>query len=100
MAKGQYQNKMESTLPAAEKLEGQSLGSEGRFFEIHVKGHLNHQWSDWLDGLDMKLLENGEMILSGSIVDQAALMGILNKLSRLNLTILSFNDVKKRNEEK
>jgi len=36
------------------------------------------------------------MILSGSIVDQAALMGVLNKLSRLNLTLLSVNEVKKQ----
>lgn len=68
-------------------------GSGGGFFEIHVKGHLNDKWSDWLDGLDIKLLENGEMVLSGVIVDQAALMGILNKLNRLNLTLLSVNEV-------
>ena len=68
-------------------------GSGGGFFEIHVKGHLNDKWSDWLDGLDIKLLENGEMVLSGVIVDQAALMGILNKLNRLNLTVLSVNEV-------
>lgn len=72
-----------------------SPGSEGGFFEIHVKGHLNPQWSDWLEGLEMKLLDNGEMILFGPIVDQAALMGVLNKLNRLNLTLLSVNEVKK-----
>ena len=58
-------------------------------YEIHVKGHLNSQWSDWLGGMQVKLLDNGEMILSGAIVDQAALMGILNKLNRLNLPIIS-----------
>ncbi len=68
-------------------------GSEGRNFEIHVKGHLNTSWSDWLEGMEMKLLDNGEMILSGNIVDQAALMGVLNKLVRLNLTLLSFNEI-------
>jgi len=70
--------------------------SGGGFFEIHVKGHLNNKWSDWLDGLDIKLLDNGEMILSGVIVDQAALMGILNKLNRLNLTLLSVSEVSKK----
>lgn len=69
-----------------------ALSGDG-FFEIHVKGHLDDKWSDWLEGLDIKLLENGEMILSGIIVDQAALMGILNKLSSLNLTLLSVNEV-------
>ena len=71
----------------------QPVHSRGGFFEIHVRGHLNNKWSDWLEGLDIKLLDNGEMILSGVIVDQAALMGVLNKLNRLNLTLLSINEV-------
>ena len=49
--------------------------SGGGFFEIHVKGQLDSRWSEWLEGLDVTLLENGEMILFGPIVDQAALMG-------------------------
>jgi hypothetical protein len=67
----------------------------GGIFEIRIKGHLDSRWSEWLDGLEMKWLENGEMILSGAIVDQAALMGILSKLYRLNLSILSVNKVNK-----
>jgi len=72
-----------------------SAHSGGRFFEIHVKGQLNSRWSEWLEGLEVKLLENGEMILFGPIVDQAALMGVLNKLSRLNLTLLALNEIKR-----
>lgn len=68
----------------------------GRIFEIRVKGHLGTNWSDWLEGLELALLDNGEMVLSGTIVDQAALMGILNKLNRLNLTILSVNEVNRK----
>jgi hypothetical protein len=67
----------------------------GTLFEIRVKGQLNSQWSEWLDGMEVKLLANGEMILFGPILDQAALMGVLNKLSRLNLAILSVNEVKR-----
>jgi hypothetical protein len=75
--------------------------SGGGFFEIHVKGQLDSRWSEWLEGLEVKLLENGEMILFGPIIDQAALMGVLNKLSRLNLTLLSMNKVsRKDNKEK
>ena len=70
-----------------------SCYSGGGFFEIRVKGHLTSQWSDWLEGLEVKLLDNGEMILSGTLVDQAALMGVLNKLNRLNLTLLSVGQV-------
>lgn len=63
------------------------------FYEIRVKGHLKSQWSEWLEGMDVELLENGEMILTGPIIDQAALMGVLNKLNRLNLPLISVNQV-------
>ncbi len=69
----------------------------GGFFEIRVKGHLDSQWSDWLERMEIKLLDNGEMILTGTVVDQAALMGILNKLNRLNLTLLSVSEVSQSN---
>jgi hypothetical protein len=62
-------------------------------FEIRVKGHLDKSWSDWLEGLEVNLLENDEMVLQGHIGDQAALMGILNKLYGLNLALLSVNEV-------
>jgi hypothetical protein len=67
--------------------------SQGRFFEIHIKGQLDSDWSEWLENMEVNLLESGEMILFGPISDQAALMGVLNKLNRLNLTILSLNEV-------
>jgi hypothetical protein len=89
-------NELESILPETEKKSDLSSGPGGGCFEIHVRGHLNSAWSDWLEGLEIKLLDDGEMILSGSIVDQAALMGILNKLNRLNLTLLSVNEVKSK----
>lgn len=58
-------------------------------YEIRVKGHLSRDWADWLENMQMYCLENGEMVLSGLLADQAALMGILNKLNSLNLAILS-----------
>ena len=70
-----------------------STNSRGGFFEIHVRGQLDESWSDWLEGLEVKLLDNGEMILYGHIGDQAALMGVLNKLYRLNLALLSVSEV-------
>ena len=71
-----------------------STSAHGCIFEIHVRGQLDESWSEWLDGLEVKLLDNGEMILSGHIGDQAALMGTLNKLYGLNLTLLSVNKIK------
>ncbi len=73
--------------------EKQASKSGCCFMEIRVKGQLSDEWSDWFEDLEMRYLENGEMVLSGAIPDQAALMGILNKLHRLNLTILSVNSV-------
>ena len=77
-----------------------STAAPGAYFEIHVKGHLDDSWSDWLEGLEVKLLDNGEMILMGHIRDQAALMGILNKLIGLNLTLISLNEKNKNQKEK
>ena len=71
-------------------------GSGCCLIEIRVRGQLSDQWSDWFENMDLKLLENGEMILTGAIPDQSALMGILNKLNRLNLTLLSVNKVSQR----
>jgi hypothetical protein len=76
--------------------ENQGTSTGGGFFEIHVKGHLDDSCSDWLEGLEVKLLENGEMILFGHIGDQAALMGTLNKLYRLNLALLSVSEVNQK----
>ncbi len=67
---------------------------EGDWYEIRVKGHLGQDWSDWFEGLSLKPLDNGEMILSGRIVDQAALIGVLTRLNRLNLALVSVRSQK------
>jgi hypothetical protein len=66
-----------------------ALGSEGSWCEIRVRGHLGNEWSDWFGGLELERSGNGEMILSGHIVDQGALIGTLSKLNRLNLVLTS-----------
>jgi hypothetical protein len=67
------------------------------FFKIRIRGHLSCEWSDWFENMEIRLLENGETVLYGPIADQAALMGILNKLVRLNLPLLSVNEVGRNN---
>lgn len=84
---------MNENLENLENADTNPSQSGGGYFEIHVRGQLNSYWSEWLEGLVLTPLDNDEMILSGAIVDQAALMGVLNKLSRLNLTLLSVNKV-------
>ena len=63
------------------------------FYKIRVKGHLDGRWSDWFDGLEISNLENGEAILSGDIVDQAALHGVLAKVRDLNLALVAVSSV-------
>lgn len=70
-----------------------SSSSQQGSYEILVRGQLDESWSDWLEGLEVELVDNGVMILYGHIKDQAALMGTLNKLYRLNLTLISVNEV-------
>jgi len=63
------------------------------FYEIRVKEHLDERWSDWFDGLEITNLENGETVLSGEIVDQAALHGVLAKVRDLNLALVAVSRV-------
>jgi len=58
-------------------------------YEIRVKGHLDPRWSEWFQGLAVTRTESGETILSGPVVDQAALHGLLAKIRDLNLTLIS-----------
>ncbi len=62
-------------------------------YHIRVKGHLSPQWSDWFDGFTITNSEDGEALFSGIILDQAALYGLLNKISSLGLPLLSVNRV-------
>ena len=57
-------------------------------YEIRVKGHLDEGRMRWLEGLEVTLDPNGETILRGPIMDQAALHDILNRIRDLGLTLL------------
>jgi len=54
-------------------------------YEICVKGHLDPLWSNWFEGFEIALKDNGETRLSGPVVDQAALSGLLTKVRDLGL---------------
>ncbi len=58
-------------------------------YEIRVKGHLDQHWSAWFDGLTVTNEANGDTVLSGPVVDQAALHSLLIKIHNLNLTLIS-----------
>ncbi len=59
------------------------------YYRIRVKGHLDPSWSAWFDGLIITAEPDDETLLSGSIVDQAGLLGVLIKVHDLNLEMIS-----------
>ncbi len=59
------------------------------FYEITISGHVDRDWSDWFDGMCITLTPEGETVLSGTVADQAALHGILDRVRNLNWTLVS-----------
>ena len=68
-------------------------------YHIRVKGHLDQCWSTWFDGFTITNVENGEAILSGPLVDQAALHGVLMKVRDLGLPLIAVHRVEPRLED-
>ena len=56
-------------------------------YQIRIKGHLGREWADWFEGLTITALDNGETLLSGAVVDQAALHGVLRKVRDLGIPL-------------
>ncbi len=63
-------------------------------YQIRIKGHLGPQWTDWFGGLTITLEDNGETLLTGPVVDQAALHGLLRKVRDLGMPLVSVVGVK------
>ena len=62
-------------------------------YQIKIKGHLVYQWTDWFEGLTVTLEENGDTLLTGIVIDQAALYGLLKRVRDLGIPLLSVNAV-------
>jgi hypothetical protein len=68
-------------------------------YQIRIKGHLGYQWMEWFEGLSITLTDNGETLLTGPLIDQAALHGVLKKVRDLALPLISVNRVKPSQED-
>ena len=71
------------------ELEPKPTPSQTVIYQIRIKGHLGHEWTDWFEGLTITLEEDGDTLLTGPVVDQAALHGLLKKVRDLGMPLVS-----------
>ena len=62
-------------------------------YQIRIEGHLGSQWTDWFEGMAITLEDNGETLLTGPVIDQAALYGLLKRVRDLGMPLLSVNPI-------
>ena len=72
---------------------GASDPRQPMIYEIRIKGHVGPQWADWFGGLTITLEDNGETLLTGPVVDQAALHGLLRQVRDLGMLLISLTRV-------
>lgn len=73
--------------------------SQPVIYQIRIKGHLGHQWTDWFGGLSITLEDNGDTLLTGPVIDQAELHGLLRKVRDLGIPLLSVSSAKPVQED-
>ena len=65
--------------------------SQPKIYQIRIKDHLSREWTDWFEGLTITLEDNGDTLLTGPVMDQAALYGLLKKVRDLGMALVSVN---------
>jgi hypothetical protein len=67
--------------------------AEPLIYQIRVQGHLDRKWADWFSGLSITLLDNGETLFTGPVLDQAALHSLLRKVCDVGLPLVAVMQV-------
>ncbi len=75
------------------KLNPRSEPRQPMVYHIRIRGHLSDHWGRWFAGFTITLEDNGDTLLSGPVVDQAALHGLLKKVRDLGMPLLSVSRV-------
>jgi hypothetical protein len=71
----------------------ESDANRPQVYQIRLKGQLGAQWAEWFEGLTITLADSGDTLLTGPVVDQAALHGLLRKVRDLGMPLLSVNSL-------
>jgi len=71
------------------EINSNSEKAQPMIYQIRIKGHLDRKWVDWFCGLSITSLENGETLLTGPVLDQAALHGLIRKVRDVSLPLVA-----------
>ncbi len=77
----------------SETLASMEDHDEPQLYEIRVRGHLDARWTNRFEDLTITLEEDGDTLLTGPIIDQAALYGLLKKVRDLGMPLVSVNPI-------
>ena len=69
-------------------------------YQIRIEGRLDKQWTNWFGGLTITLEESGDTLLTGPVLDQAALFGLLRRVRDLGMQLISVNRVDPGNQDR
>jgi hypothetical protein len=67
--------------------------SQPQVYQIRITGHLDSRWADWFGGMTIALRDDGDTFLTGPVIDQAALYGLLKKVRDLGMPLVSLNRI-------
>jgi hypothetical protein len=70
------------------EFDGSTTGGRPTTYQIRIKGRLDPRWEEWFDGLTITA-DNGDTLIAGPVIDQAALHGLLRRVRDMGLPLVS-----------